>query len=39
MIQAARETVGGVRLDTYVKLELRVGRPFWAREEQPQPVA
>jgi hypothetical protein len=38
MIQAARETVGGVRLDTYVKLELRVGRPFWAREEQPQRV-
>jgi hypothetical protein len=38
MIQAARETVGGVRLDAYVKLELRVGRPFWAREEQPQPV-
>ena len=38
MIQAARESVGGVRLDTYVKLELRVGRPFWAREEQPQPL-
>ena len=33
MIQAVRELVDGVRLDTYVKLELRVGRPFFAREE------
>ncbi len=33
MMQAARELVGGVRLDTYVKLELRIGRPFFAREE------
>ena len=38
MIQAVRETVGGVRLDTYIKLELRVGRPFWAREEPPHHV-
>lgn len=33
MVQAVRETVDGVRLDTYVQLELRVGRPFFAREE------
>lgn len=34
MVQAVRETVAGVRLDRYVKFELRVGRPFYAREEQ-----
>lgn len=40
MIQAVREPVDGVRADTYLRFELRVGRPFWAREEQPQqPVA
>jgi hypothetical protein len=33
MVQAVREQVDGVRLDAYVKLELRVGRPFYAREE------
>ena len=33
MIQAVRERVGGVRLDAYVKVELRIGRPFFAREE------
>jgi hypothetical protein len=33
MVQAVREVVGGVRLDTYVELELRIGRPFFAREE------
>jgi hypothetical protein len=33
MVQAVREVVDGVRLDTYVQLELRVGRPFFAREE------
>ena len=33
MMQAVRELVDGVRLDTYVKLELRIGRPFFAREE------
>jgi hypothetical protein len=33
MIQAVRERVGGVRLDRYLKFELRVGRPFYAREE------
>jgi hypothetical protein len=33
MLQAVREPVDGVRLDTYVTFELRIGRPFWAREE------
>ena len=33
MVQAVREVVDGVRLDTYVELELRIGRPFFAREE------
>jgi hypothetical protein len=33
MIQATHELVGGVRLDSYTRFELRVGRPFWAREE------
>ena len=32
MIQAVREVVDDVRLDTYVQLELRVGRPFFERE-------
>ncbi len=36
MIQATREAVGGVRGDTYFRFELTIGRPFWAREEQPQ---
>src|SRR2546429_8594451 len=35
MINRVREQVDGVRLDRYVRFELRVGRPFWAREEQP----
>jgi hypothetical protein len=34
MINAVREPLDGVRLDRYVRFELRVGRPFWAREEQ-----
>lgn len=33
MIQATREPVDGVRLDSYTRFELRFGRPFWAREE------
>lgn len=33
MMQAARQTVGGVRMDTWVKLSLRVGRAFFAGEE------
>lgn len=36
MIQATREEVDGVRGDRYFRFELRVGRPFWAREERPQ---
>jgi hypothetical protein len=33
LMQAARQTVGGVRLDTWLKLSLRLGRPFFAHEE------
>jgi hypothetical protein len=33
MIQATREEVGGVRGDQYFRFELRIGRPFYAREE------
>lgn len=33
MMQASRQTVDGVRLDTWVRLQLRFGRPFFAREE------
>jgi hypothetical protein len=33
IVQAVREPVNGVRLDAYVELELRIGRPFYAREE------
>jgi hypothetical protein len=33
MIDAVREEVAGVRLDKYVRFEIKVGRPFWAREE------
>jgi hypothetical protein len=34
MMDAVREEVDGVRLDRYVRFEVRVGRPFWAREER-----
>jgi uridine phosphorylase len=33
MIQATREEVDGVRGDAYFRFELRIGRPFYAREE------
>jgi hypothetical protein len=33
MIGAVREPIVGVRLDRYARFEVRVGRPFWAREE------
>jgi hypothetical protein len=32
MIQRIRETVDGVRLDTYMRWEARVGRPFFLLE-------
>lgn len=34
MIQACRQTVDGVRLDRWIRLEIRFGRPFYAREEK-----
>lgn len=33
MIHAVRRTVDGVRLDRYVRIEARVGRPFFLLEE------
>jgi hypothetical protein len=33
MIDLVRREQDGVRLDKYVRLEVRIGRPFWAREE------
>jgi hypothetical protein len=33
MMNRARTEVDGVRMDRYVEFEVRVGRPFWAREE------
>jgi hypothetical protein len=33
MIERVRAHVEGVRLDRYVRFEVRIGRPFWAREE------
>jgi hypothetical protein len=39
MIQSSRQTVGGVRMDHWIRLEARIGRPFFAREEvEPQYV-
>ena len=35
MMNRVRTEVEGVRLDRYVRFEIRVGRPFWAREEEP----
>src|SRR5690242_10948217 len=35
MIDRVRQEVDGVRLDRYVRFEVRVGRPFWAREDPP----
>ena len=33
MVDEVRTPIEGVRLDRYVRFEVRVGRPFWAREE------
>jgi hypothetical protein len=33
MIERVRADVDRVRLDRYVRFEVRIGRPFWAREE------
>ena len=33
MIERVRTDADGVRLDRYVRFEVRIGRPFWAREE------
>jgi hypothetical protein len=33
MLDAVRRELDGVRLDKYVRFELRLGRPFFAREE------
>jgi hypothetical protein len=38
MVAAVREPIDGVQLDRYVRFELRVGRPFWAREESARPA-
>lgn len=32
MIQRIRETVGGVRMDKYVRFQTRIGRPFYLLE-------
>jgi hypothetical protein len=34
MIQAARQAENGVCLARWIRLELRIGRPFCAREEK-----
>jgi hypothetical protein len=34
LIQAARQPVDGVRLDRWIRLNVRIGRPFFAREEK-----
>ena len=33
MIDLVRREQDGVRLDRFVRFEVRIGRPFWAREE------
>jgi hypothetical protein len=38
MIQRIRETVDGVRLDSYMRWEARIGRPFFLLEPSRMPV-
>ena len=33
MVQASRQSIDGVRIDKWVRLELRIGRAFYSREE------
>ena len=33
MIDLVRREQDGIRLDRYIRLEVRIGRPFWEREE------
>ena len=39
MIQRLRESVDGVRMDTYARFEARVGRPFFLLEPPAEPSA
>ena len=39
MIQRLRESVDGVRMDTYARFEARVGRPFFLLEPPGDPSA
>jgi hypothetical protein len=39
MIQRIRETVSGVRMNTYVRFEARVGRPFFLLEPPTERMA
>jgi hypothetical protein len=39
MMNRVRAEIDGVRMDRYVEFEVRVGRPFWAREETGAGVA
>lgn len=34
MIQRVRESIGGVRMDSYVRFDARIGRPFFLAEER-----
>jgi hypothetical protein len=38
MVDEVRTPIEGVRLDRYVRFELRIGRPFWAREDSADSI-
>lgn len=39
LMQAVRQPVDGVRVDRWVRMEVRIGRPFYAHEErEPQQI-